>query len=472
MIVRDKFFIDGSWTSPSTATTIDVIDPATEQVTGVVPAGSAQDIDGAVQAANRAYPGWAATDAGVRADFLGAIADGIEARKDEIAALITSEVGTPITFSENVHVGSTITYFRDSEKALRDFNFEEQYNASTLIRKEPVGVVGAITPWNYPLVQVAAKLAPALATGCTVVLKPSEVAPLCIFVLAEIIQEVGLPAGVFNLVTGYGPEAGEPMATHPLVNLLSFTGSTGAGTRVAALGAADVKRVTLELGGKSASVVLPDADLSAAVAATVADCYSNSGQTCCAHTRLVVPRDRLSEVESLAVAAAESFTVGSPTDRSTQIGPVVSEIQLERVRAHISKAIDDGAVLLTGGAGRPDGTEHGYFVRPTVFSGITTSMPIAQEEVFGPVLVILAYDSVQEAIDIANDSSYGLGGAVWSTNHDSAVDVARSIRTGQVSINGSKATPDVPFGGFKKSGIGREGGVYAFEEFLEIKAIY
>lgn len=470
MIVRDKFFINGTWASPSNDQALDVVNPATEQVIGTVPLGTSEDIDRAVKAAHQAFPAWSDTEPSVRADYLDAIGDVIEARQQEIAALITSEVGVPITFSLNVQVGWTIQYFRDSAKALRDFDFEESYNASTLVRKEPVGVVGAITPWNFPLMQAAAKIAPALATGCTVVLKPSEVSPLCIFVLADIVNEIGLPNGVLNIVTGTGPDAGEALVRHPLISALSFTGSTGAGTRVAALGAEDVKRVTLELGGKSASIVLPDADIEAAVGATVTDCYANSGQKCCAHTRLIVPRERLSEVEEFAATTARSFKVGDPTDPATEIGPVVSEIQRDRVRRHIAEAIDTGAVLVAGGLESPSDT--GYFIQPTVFSGVTPSMGIAQNEVFGPVLVILAYDTVEEAIDIANDSPYGLGGAVWSGTREAGFEAARRIRTGQVSINGAYATPDVPFGGFKKSGIGREGGVFAFDEFLEVKAIF
>ncbi|HKU35582.1 MAG TPA: aldehyde dehydrogenase family protein [Paenarthrobacter sp.] len=470
MIVRDKFFIGGQWVDPATGSTRDVVNPATEQRIGQVPSGTAEDIDRAVQAAHQAFPGWAATDPAVRADYLGAIADAIEAKQEDFASLITSEVGVPISFSRKVQVGWTIQYFRDSEKALRDFAFEETYNGTTLVRKEPVGVVGAITPWNFPLMQAAAKIAPALATGCTVVLKPSEVTPLCIFAFADLIDELGLPAGVINIVTGAGTVVGEALAKHPQVNALSFTGSTRAGTLVAALGAKDVKRVTLELGGKSASVVLPDADLPAAVKATVTDCYSNSGQKCCAHTRLIVPRDRLAEVEEIAAETARSFVVGDPTDPNTDIGPVVSDIQRDRIRQHISNALDSGAVLLTGGVESP--AETGFYIQPTVFSGVTTSMDIAQDEVFGPVLAVLPYDTVDEAIEIANDSPYGLGGAVWAGTRDTAIAAARRIRTGQVSINGAYATPDVPFGGFKQSGIGREGGVFAFDEFLEVQAIF
>lgn len=470
MIVRDKFFINGTWATPSADDALDVVNPATEQVIGTIPLGTGADIDRAVKAAHQAFPGWSATDPAVRADYLDAIAGLIELRQQDIAALITSEVGVPITFSVNVQVGWTIQYFRDSAKALRDYDFEEWYNASTLVRKEAVGVVGAITPWNFPLMQAAAKIAPALATGCTVVLKPSEVSPLCLFVLADIVEEIGLPNGVLNIVTGTGPDAGEALVRHPLISALSFTGSTGAGTRVAALGAEDVKRVTLELGGKSASIVLPDADIEAAVKATVTDCYANSGQKCCAHTRLIVPRERLSEVEQFAATTARAFKVGDPTDPATEIGPVVSDIQRDRVRQHIADAIDSGAVLVAGGLETP--TDTGYFIQPTVFSGVTPSMGIAQNEVFGPVLAILAYDTVEEAVAIANDSPYGLGGAVWSGTREAGIETARRIRTGQVSINGAYATPDVPFGGFKKSGIGREGGVFAFDEFLEIKAIF
>lgn len=472
MITHNSFYIDGAWAAAHSAERLSVVNPTTEQPIGSVPLGDSVDIDRAVTAAHRAFEVWASIPPAERARHLHAIADAIAARTDEFASLITDEVGVPIDFCRAVQVGWTVQYFRDAANALSRLKFEEPYEDTAILRREAVGVVGAITPWNFPLMQSAAKIAPALAAGCTVVLKPSEVAPLNLYLLAEVAMETGLPKGVLNIVTGTGPIAGEALTRHPLVDALSFTGSTVAGTRVAANGAADVKRVTLELGGKSAALVLPGADLAHAVQATTADCFANSGQKCVAHTRLIVHRDQLAEAERIAVDTAHSMPVGDPHDPASAIGPLVSDVQLDRVRGHIAEAVESRAKLLTGGLERPAGLESGYYVRPTVFSEVTPDMAIAQNEVFGPVLAIMAYDTIDEAIQIANSSEYGLGGGVWAATREEGVEVARRIRTGQVAVNGAIPTASLPFGGFKKSGIGREGGPIAVEEFLEIKTIF
>jgi aldehyde dehydrogenase (NAD+)/betaine-aldehyde dehydrogenase len=347
----------------------------------------------------------------------------------------------------------------------------EQKVGNSLVVREPIGVVGAITPWNYPLHQIAAKVAPALAAGCTVVLKPSEVAPLNAFVLADIFEAVGLPAGVFNLVSGVGPVVGEAIAAHPDVDMVSFTGSTRAGRRVSEVASATVKRVALELGGKSANVLLDDADFAKAVPDGLNKCYINSGQTCSALTRMLVPRERLSEVEALATAAAESFTAGDPFVQGTRLGPLVSAAQRDRVRNYIDKGIGEGAALLTGGTDAPEGLDKGFFVKPTVFSSVTRDMTIARDEIFGPVLVIIPYDSEEEAVEIANDTDYGLAGGVWSGDADRAKAVARQLRTGQVEVNGGGFNPLAPFGGYKQSGNGREFGAFGLDEYLETKAL-
>ena len=388
----------------------------------------------------------------------------------EISQLIAREVGTPVNVSTIIQVGLPIMTFASMAELVGQVPWEETVGNSTVVR-EPVGVVGAITPWNYPLHQIAAKVAPALAAGCTVVLKPSEVAPLNAFVLAEVMHEIGLPPGVFNLVSGTGLDVGEAVACHREVDIVSFTGSTRAGKRVAELAAATVKRVTLELGGKSATVILPDADFDRAVPAGVTMCFLNSGQTCNALTRMLVPRDRLRETEEIAVRTAESYTLGNPLDDTTRIGPLVSAAQRERVRAYIQNGIDEGAKLVIGGVDPPEGLEKGFFVRPTVFSEVRRDMTIAQEEIFGPVLSILPYDTEDEAIEIANDSVYGLAGAVWAADAARATGVARRIRTGQVDINGGSFNPLAPFGGFKQSGHGRELGKFGLEEYLEIKSL-
>ena len=465
---HSSFYIDGTWVRPTGTDTTDVIDSATEAVFSTVSLGSPQDVDRAVAAARQAFPGWAQAPVADRCALLVLVAEQLEARRDELAEVITHELGMPRTLSASVQVGGVINTFRMAAEVARTFAFEQR--AENLIIREPIGVVGAITPWNYPLHQVGAKVAYALAAGCTVVLKPSEVTPVSALILAEIIDAVGFPPGAFNLVNGTGPVAGERLAAHPDVDMISFTGSTAAGRRVAAVAAQTVKRVALELGGKSANVILDDADFPSAVVAGVAACYLNSGQTCSALTRMIVPRRRLAEVEKLARAEAERFIVGDPFEDGTRLGPLVSAVQRDRVRGYIRCGIDEGATLVTGGPDAPNGLDKGYYVQPTVFSNVTSGMKIAQEEIFGPVLVIMPYDTEGEAVEIANGTAYGLSGAV-SGSPERAMEVARRLRTGQVRINKARPVRSAPFGGYKQSGNGREHGRFGLEEFLEIKAV-
>jgi acyl-CoA reductase-like NAD-dependent aldehyde dehydrogenase len=463
-------YIGGEWV-PSTGTgTIDVIDSTTEEVMGSIPEGSTKDVDLAVAAARAAFPAWSATPVEKRTELLTQVSQALATRMDDLAHLITREVGMPLMLSQLVQVGLPMTTFGSMAQVAADFTWEQTVGNSLIVR-EPIGVVGAITPWNYPLHQIAAKVAPALAAGCTVVLKPSEVAPLNAFVLAEVFEEIGLPAGVFNLVTGVGPVVGEAIAAHTDVDMVSFTGSTRAGKRVSEVASGTVKRVALELGGKSANVILDDADLAKAIPDGVAKCFLNSGQTCSALTRMLVPRERLSEVEDLAVAAAEAFTPGDPFEPSSRLGPLVSGAQRDRVRNFIDKGVGEGATLLTGGVEAPEGLSAGFFIRPTVFSSVTRDMTIARDEIFGPVLSIIPYDTEEEAIDIANDSEYGLAGGVWSGDPERAKAVARQLRTGQVEVNGGGFNPLAPFGGYKQSGNGREYGSFGLEEFLEVKSM-
>ncbi len=470
MLVRDKFFIDGRWVAPSSTESIDVHNAGTGEVMGTVPAGGEKDIDAAVAAARAALEGWSATPAAKRAEYLQKISDGLKARAAELGSTIAQEVGMPIKLAGRIQAGLPIANFSNYSKLLNDFKFEERIGNSLVVR-EPVGVVGAITPWNYPLHQIALKVAPALAAGCTVVLKPSEIAPFNAFILAEVIEAAGLPKGVFNLVTGFGPAAGEALVKHPQVDMISFTGSTRAGKRISEVAAQTVKRVALELGGKSASVILEDADLAAAVKGTVSSCYLNSGQTCTALTRMLVPASKYDEAAKLAVEAAKGFTLGDPMSEATRLGPLSSQMQLDRVRSYISKGVAEGAELLTGGADQPEGVPGGYFVKPTVFGKVKNSMTIAQEEIFGPVLSIIPYQDEEDAVRIANDTPYGLAGAVWSKDDARAQQVARRIRAGQIDINGGAFNMNAPFGGFKQSGHGREAGVYGLEEFLEYKSL-
>jgi len=470
MKTYDKHYIGGEWSPSSGKGSFDVVNAATEEVMGRVPAGDASDVDRAVRAARAAFDAWSRTPPAERAAYLAQIQAGLAGRAQEIAETIAGEVGMPLPLSNMIQAGLPMMTFGSAAQLATAYVFEETTGNSLVVR-EPVGVVGCITPWNYPLHQVAAKVALALAAGCTVVLKPSEVAPLSAFVLAEIVDAVRLPRGVFNLVSGDGPTVGEAIARHVEVDMVSFTGSTRAGKRVSEIASATVKRVALELGGKSANVILDDADLGKAVKTGVQNCYLNSGQTCSAWTRMLVPRARHAEAVAIAKKVAESFTPGSPLDDKTRLGPLASKTQQERVRGYIRKGVEEGATLVTGGPEQPDGLPKGYFVRPTVFADVKNTMTIAREEIFGPVLCILPYDGEEEAIAIANDSPYGLAGGVWSADPERAKRVARRIRAGQVDINGGAFNPTAPFGGFKQSGRGREYGKWGFEEFLEIKSM-
>ncbi len=467
---RDKLFIGGQWVDSTSSKMIEVVNPTTEEVIGRVPEGTTDDVDKAVAAAKAAFETWSQTTKEERANYLQAIAGQLATRQEDIATTVASEVGMPLKLSRIIQAGLPLMTFSSMPGILGATEFEEQIGNS-LVVKEPVGVVGCITPWNYPLHQIAAKVAPALAAGCTVVLKPSGEAPLNAFILADAIEAAGLPAGVFNLVTGRGSEVGEAIVSHDDVDMISFTGSTRAGRRVGELASQSIKRVALELGGKSPNVILDDADLERAVADGVAKCYLNSGQTCSALTRMIVPRSRLAEAEKIAAKAAEAFNVGDPFADETTLGPVVSEAQRETVRGYIKKGVDEGAKLVSGGAEAPEGTGDGYYVRPTVFSEVTSDMTIAQEEIFGPVLAIIPYDDEDDAVRIANDTIYGLAGGVWSGDPERAKSVARRIRTGQVEINGGAFNAMAPFGGYKQSGHGRELGKFGLEEFLETKSL-
>lgn len=470
MLEYRKNFIGGDWLLPSVSAVIEVIHAANEEVMGLVPAGSSADVDQAVAAARRALPQWAALSPERRREYLAQLQAGLAASSSEIARTITAEVGMPLKLSERVQAGLPVAVLESYVKLLEDYSFSEQIGNS-LVLKEPRGVVGCITPWNYPLHQIVAKLAPALAAGCTLVVKPSELAPLSAFKLAEIAAQAGLPPGVFNLVSGYGPEAGEALVRHPDVRMISFTGSTRAGRRISELAAATVKRVTLEMGGKSPSIILDDADLAKAVKSTVSSCYLNSGQTCSALTRMLVPAARYEEAAAIAVEVAGSFSLGDPMLPETRLGPLVSAAQRERVRSFIDRGRDEGARMLCGGAEQPDGFERGFFVKPTVFGAVTPEMTIAKEEIFGPVLSIMSYGSEEEAIAIANVTDYGLAAAVWSADAERALKVARRIDAGQIDINGGRFNPLAPFGGYKHSGIGREFGHFGLEEFFEIKSL-
>ena len=466
---RSRLYIGGQWVASDGDGRIEVINPATEQVIAVVAEGTASDVDKAVAAARAALPAWSATSPSERADYLQRVSELLAERTDELALLLSQDMGMPVAFAKVVQVGLPTFNFGHYAELARTFPFEGQEVGNSLIVREPIGVVGCITPWNFPLHQVALKVAAALAAGCTVVLKPTEIAPLASWALAEIFEEIGLPAGVFNLVSGYGPVVGEAIAAHPGIDMVSFTGSTRAGKRVAEVATATVKRVALELGGKSANILLDDADLQKAVTDGISKCYLNSGQTCTALTRMLVPADRIDEVEKIAKQAAEAYATGDPNEPTTLLGPLVSSTQLERVRGYIQKGIDEGAKLLTGGL--ESGHSTGYFVPPTIFSRVTPDMTIAREEIFVPVLSIISYKDEQEAVRIANDTEYGLAGGVWSGDPDRAMRVARQMQAGQIEVNGGEFNPAAPFGGYKQSGLGREGGSFGLEEFLETKAI-
>ena len=471
MIQHQQLYIDGKWVAAAGKASIDVFSPTDGSLLAQIPEGNAEDAEAAVQAARRAFDSWSTTTPTQRAEYLKKIQEALKAQTEVIAKDITLEMGMPYKLSQMIQVGSPAASFGLYARLLGSFAFEEQVGHSKVLR-EAVGVVAAITPWNYPLHQIAAKVAAALAAGCTIVLKPSEIAPLNAFHLARIIDEVGLPAGVFNLVTGYGPVVCEVLVTHPEVDMVSFTGSTRAGKRVSELASATVKRVALELGGKSAAIILDDADFKRAVKAEVGNCYLNSGQTCTAHTRMLVPESRYEEVAALAVEAAKAYRPGDPMAAETTLGPLASKMQQERVRDFIVKGSAAGAQLLTGGVQLPEGVNPGgYYVAPTIFGRVKPDSLIAQEEIFGPVLSIITYQDEDEAVRIANASIYGLAGAVWSGSEEHAEKVARRLRTGQVDINGGPFNISAPFGGYKQSGNGRELGKYGLEEFLEYKAL-
>jgi len=469
---RQHFYVGGEWVTPSGSSTqrIDVVDAATEEVMGTVPEGTTADVARAVAAAKRAFPGWAATPVADRAACLQRLQEGLLARTSEIATLVAREVGTPLPMATLVQAALPAAIVGSYVDIVEAFAFEEDCGSSLVVR-EPVGVVAAITPWNYPLYQLICKLAPALSAGCTVVAKPSEVAPLTAYVLAEVAHEAGLPPGVLNVVTGFGSVVGEALVDHPDVDMVSFTGSTPAGRLVSARAAASIKRVTLELGGKSPSVVLDDADLAEAVQATVRQCYLNNGQTCISWSRMLVPRDRHDETVELARRVAGELTVGDPLAGEAEIGPLATKAQQERVQAWIRRGRDEGATLVVGGAEPPPGLDKGFFVQPTVFADVTADMAIAREEIFGPVLCVMAYDDVDHAVAIANDTIYGLHGAVFSSDRDRGLALARRLRTGQVDVCGGGYNPTAPFGGYRQSGNGRELGRHGLEEYLEVKSL-
>lgn len=466
----NKFYINGEWVEPAGRETIDVINPATEEAFATISMGTAEDVDAAAKAARAAFPAWSQSSVEERKTVLQKIMAGIQARAGDLAAAITSEMGAPVGLANAAQVPSGLGHFAAVLPVLENYKFQET-RGSTLIVKEAAGVCGFITPWNWPLNQIACKVAPALAAGCTIVLKPSEVAPINAYILAEIIDECGLPPGVFNLVNGDGPNVGAAISAHPEVDVVSFTGSTRAGREVARAAADGIKRVTQELGGKSANIILDDtADFGKAVFSGVLNCFGNSGQSCNAPTRMLVPKARMGEAIESAKAAAAKAVVGDPNSEGTSLGPVVSELQFNKINALIEAGIKEGAELIAGGPGRPDGLDKGYFIKPTVFANVTNDMTIAREEVFGPVLTIIGYENDADAIAIANDTEYGLSGYI-SGEPAHAQQIALQIRTGMVHINGAPLDISAPFGGYKKSGNGREWGLEGFEEYLETKAM-
>ena len=466
-----KFYINGQWISPSEQGLISVINPATEEAVATIAAGGPSDVDKAVAAARRAFTTYSQASREERLDLLTRIIDIYRQRVEELAEAISTEMGAPLAFARERHVPAGLGHLTRTIEVLKTYEFDETIS-STLITREPIGVVGLITPWNWPLNQIACKVGPALAAGCTMVLKPSEVAPLSALIFAEILDEAGVPAGVFNLVNGDGPSVGQALASHPDVDMVSFTGSTRAGILVAKAAADTVKRVHQELGGKSPNILLDDADFDTAVTHGVRTCFANSGQSCNAPTRLLVPAGRQEEVIAIARRIAEETVVGDPRAASTTIGPVVSQIQFDRIQALIEAGIKEGATLVTGGPGRPAGLNRGYYVQPTVFANVCNDMRIAQEEIFGPILSILPYKDEEDAIRMANDTVYGLSSYVTSGSIERSREVARRIRAGMVHLNGSRGDTVAPFGGYKQSGNGREWGQFGFEEFLEIKSMF
>jgi aldehyde dehydrogenase (NAD+) len=469
MASYDRHYYDGDWQASSGTETIAVISSATEQEVGRVPRGTPQDVDRAVQAARRAFESWSRLPLEERAQWLEKLSAAMKTRAPQIAEAISHEVGTALGYSTKVQAEFPIMMIAMNAKFLRGAKLEEELGNS-IIYKEPIGVVGCVTPWNYPLHQVVCKIAPALAAGCTVVLKPAEVAPLSAFMLAEAAHEIGLPKGVLNIVSGSGRVVGEAIVAHPAVDMVSFTGSLAAGRRIASVAGDGIKKVTLELGGKSAFVVLDDAPFDKAIPAGVNNCMQNSGQTCSAWTRMLVPRARHDEAVEMAKAQLAKLTLGDPFDKNTRLGPLSSANQRDTVLGYIEQGQKEGATLVAGG-GRPSNLPTGFYVEPTIFANVDNKMTIAQEEIFGPVLAVIPYDTDDEAVSIANDSPYGLAGGVWSGTEERALTVAKRLRTGQVDVNGGRFNPLAPFGGYKKSGIGREIGPLALDEFFQMKSI-
>lgn len=470
MRVFDKFYINGEWVDPVTPRSMDVINPATEEVCGSISIGSAADVDKAAAAARAAFNTYSRTSKQERIDLLASICEAYQKRYNDMADAISDEMGAPTKLAVNAQAAMGIAHMSTAMEILKNYEFQETAGNS-MVFKEPIGVCGLITPWNWPVNQISCKVAPALAVGCTVILKPSEVAPLSGYIFSEILHDAGVPAGVYNMINGDGPGVGTALSSHPEVDMMSFTGSTRAGALVAQNAAPTVKRVTQELGGKSPNIVLEDVDLEAAVTRSVMHMYTNTGQSCNAPSRMLVPASKMKEVEAIAAKVSESVVVGDPKAEGTTMGPVVSKVQFDKIQGLIQKGIDEGATVVCGGVGRPEGLDKGYYVKPTIFSNVNNNMTIAREEIFGPVLTILPYNSLEEAIEIANDTPYGLAGYIQGDDMDQVRAVAAQIRAGNININGQSGDPNTPFGGYKQSGNGREWGSHGFTDFLEIKAV-
>ncbi|HEV2508429.1 aldehyde dehydrogenase family protein [Bosea sp. (in: a-proteobacteria)] len=470
-----KFYIDGAWVEPLAPNRFDVINPATEETAGQVSLGSAADVDAAVKAARRAFETFAMTTKAERLDLLASIIAAFEKRFDDLAEVITAEMGSPLWFAKQVQTNTTLDHFKEAHRVLKSYDFGHMLSDTTRILREPIGVCGFITPWNWPINQIASKFAPALAAGCTAVVKPSEIAPLSAILLTEVIHAAGVPKGVFNLVNGDGPTVGEAISSHPDIDMVSFTGSTRAGILVAKSAAETVKRVHQELGGKSANIIVPGADLAKAIPAGVLRSFTNTGQSCQAPTRMLVHRDQLEEVLEIAKKTAEGVVVGDPLADGTRLGPLVSKAQFDRVQHLIGVGINEGARVVIGGQGRPPGLNRGYYVRPTIFADVTPEMTLAQQEIFGPVLSILSYKDEDDAVAIANGTVYGLAGYVWAGSLEKAREIGGRLRAGRIYLNGAPHDKlqdvEAPFGGYKQSGNGREAGIYGLEDFLEIKAM-
>ena len=470
MVQHNKFYIDGAWVDPVAKKSLPVINPATEEAVAEIALGSAADVDKAVAAARRAFDSFSQTSRQERIELLTAIIESYKKRMKDIGGAISDEMGAPLGFAEKFQAGAGLGHIMTTLDVLKTYDFEERLGSAMIVR-EPIGVVGMITPWNWPLNQIACKVAPALAAGCTMVMKPSEYTPTSALIFAEVLHEAGVPKGVFNLINGLGPEVGAAMSAHPGIDMMSFTGSTRAGIDVVQRAATTVKRVSQELGGKSPNIILEDADFAKMVAAGAAHCFNNSGQSCNAPTRMLVPFARMQEAATVAKTVAEKLKVGDPRAADTTTGPVVNKIQWEKIQALIKAGIDEGATVATGGVGRPDGLNKGYYVRPTVFADVKNDMTVGREEIFGPVLSIIGFKDEEEAVKIANDTSYGLAGYVSSGDVERARRVARRIRAGNVNLNGAANERAAPFGGYKQSGNGREWGRFGLEEYLEVKAI-